>query len=121
MIRSPSRPLRRSSPQKAAEAIAAIRPRGFVKLVAIHPDGAVPLSAKCFRMPEEQDAVGDWIAPRDGKMNLYLEPNPPRARADRRSKESDIAAVEYAYVDCDPKPGEDIEEAHTDSRAAGFR
>ncbi|MGY4456537.1 hypothetical protein ACVWYI_000497 [Bradyrhizobium sp. LB13.1] len=96
-------------PAKAAAAIRRIRPRGLVKMTAIDPSGSkdVMRGTKCFKMPEERDALIRWIAAHDGVENLYFEPNPPRARADKRSKETDIAAVEYAYVDCDPKSGED--------------
>ncbi|WP_027514875.1 AAA family ATPase [Bradyrhizobium sp. WSM1417] len=96
-------------PARAAAAILRIRPKGLVKLTAIDPIGSkdVMRGTKCFKLPEDRDSLRRWIAARDGKENLYLEPNPPRAHADKRSKESDIAAVEYAYVDCDPKNGED--------------
>ena len=108
------------SPHKAAKAILAIRPKGLVKLVAIVPDG--PLSVKCFMMPEERQAARKWIGRQDGTANLYLEPNPPRVRADKRSKESDIAAVAYAYTDCDPVVGEsptDAQARHHDRLNSG--
>jgi hypothetical protein len=111
MTRPPSRSIKRSSPEKATKAVAAIRPKGFVKLVAIHPDGAVPLRAKCFEMPDDRADILEWIAARDGRLNLYLELNPPRVRSDLRSKESDISHVVYAFADCDPAAGEDIKAA----------
>lgn len=86
---------------KAADFVTKIRPKGLIKLVSIHPETQA-IAAKCFEMPGERDAARDWIAQRDGKRNLYLEPNPPKRREDKRSKEPDIAAAVFAYVDCDP-------------------
>ncbi len=120
MTRPPDHLAAKASPEKAANAILAIRPRGLVKLVAIVPDG--PLSVKCFLMPEELAAARDWIARNDGAANLHLEPNPPRVRADKRSKESDIAVVVYAYTDCDPVAGElpaDAQARHHDRLNSG--
>lgn len=89
-------------PDKAADALVAIRPRGLLKVVTISAEGDTP-RVRCFTLPGERDAMRDYIAAADGKRNVYFEPNPPKVKADKRSKESDIAAAVFAYVDCDPK------------------
>lgn len=109
-----------ADPEKAADFVLTVRPEGLVKCMAIHPDTGA-LSVKCFAMPGDRDNVRDWIAKRDGKRNLYLEPNPPKRREDTRSKEVDIAAQVYAYVDCDPIKPPKGETKGEDPKAAQAR
>ncbi len=87
---------------KAADALLMIRPKGLLKIVTIAPDGDRP-QVECFRAPDDRDAMRDYIAAAESKRNIYFEPNPPKVRANRRSKESDIAVALFSYVDCDPK------------------
>lgn len=95
-------PERAADPDKAADALVAIRPKGLMKVVTIAADGDTP-RVRCFTLPAERDAMRDYIARHDGKRNIYCEPNPPKVKAHKRSKESDIAAAVFGYVDCDPK------------------
>ena len=42
----------------------------------------------------------------DGRRNLYYSVNPTRTALDEKAKKTDIATIEYALADLDPKDGE---------------
>jgi predicted P-loop ATPase len=91
---------------KALDFLQQLRPGGPWILTAIIPDGLTDtITAKTA------EDVRRFVAKNDGKKNLYFSVNP--ARADRTSKASklDILAIEYSFVDLDPRENETPEAA----------
>jgi hypothetical protein len=93
----------------------AIRPKGPWTLASIHPEtGAI--AVKSFKL-KELEAMREWIAERNGKLNLYIVINVTKRRMNKKPREVDMARVDFTYVDCDPLDHETPEEAHTRHRA----
>ena len=53
----------------------------------------------------------DFIRLHDGKRNLYYSVNPTRTAMTRKAAKTDIAAIEYLFVDLDPRDDESPEDA----------
>jgi len=102
----------RGNPDKAADALLTICPKGLIKVGTIDPkvDGSAP-KMRCFTAPADRDAMRGFIAAHDGKRNVYFEIGVPREKLNRRSKESDVAFSRFVAVDCDPLPGESADDA----------
>lgn len=85
-----------------------LRPEGLHNLVAIDPDTRQVFGITRL-LPEREQDLRQFIA-RHAKRNLYFTPNVPAATApDRKLKKADIAAAEFLWIDCDPKPSEPFE------------
>jgi predicted P-loop ATPase len=83
-----------------------LRPGGPWVLTAIVPDGVTQtITAKTA-----QD-VENFVARYNGKRNLYYSVNPTRAAMSKKAAKTDIAAIEFALGDLDPKEGETPEQA----------
>jgi hypothetical protein len=50
--------------------------------------------------------VDAFVRKYDGKRNLYYNVNPTRTALNKKAKKTDIAAIEFALADLDPKDGE---------------
>jgi hypothetical protein len=89
----------------------AIRPKGPWTLASIHPETAA-IAVKSFKL-KELEAMREWIAERNAKLNLYIVINVTKRRMNKKPREVDMARVDFTYVDCDPLDHETPEEAHT--------
>jgi predicted P-loop ATPase len=92
--------------ETALDFLEKLRPAGPWVLTAIIPDGLTEtITAK------DAEDVRRFIGRNDGEKNLYFSVNPTRtARASKASK-LEIAAIEYSFVDLDPKGTETPEAA----------
>jgi hypothetical protein len=79
-----------------------LRPRGPWALTAIHPISGM-IETITVSTADEVDA---FVRKYDGKRNLYYSVNPARAALNKKAKKTDIAAIEYALADLDPKDDE---------------
>ena len=85
----------------ALEFLQNLRPQGPWVLTAIIPDGRT----STMTANTEQEAE-DFIRAYNGVRNLYYSVNPTRGALNTKAKKLDIAAIEYLFVDLDPKEGE---------------
>ena len=51
----------------------------------------------------------------NGTRNLYYSVNPTRGPTDKKASKTNIAAIEFALADCDPRDDETPEAANTKS------
>jgi hypothetical protein len=80
----------------------ALRPEGPWVLTAIDPNTqAIETITACTA-----DDVDAFVRKYDGKRNLYYSVNPTRSPLNKKAKKTDIASIEYALADLDPKDGE---------------
>jgi Family of unknown function (DUF5906) len=79
-----------------------LRPSGPWALTAIHPISGM-IETITASTADEVDA---FVRHYDGKRNLYYTVNPTRSLLNKKAKKTDIAAIEYALADLDPKDGE---------------
>jgi hypothetical protein len=106
---------------RAASAMAAIRPKGLLKVAAISAEGGGP-SVQVFSMPTDKPRLQRWILSKSGSANLYFEPNLPRSAAPAKSKKADIGSVIYLHADLDRAAGEtaaDAKERHLATLRSG--
>jgi Family of unknown function (DUF5906) len=80
----------------------ALRPEGPWVLTAIDPNTPA-IETITVSTADEVDA---FVRKYDGKRNLYYSVNPTRTTLSKKAKKTDIAAIEYALADLDPKDGE---------------
>jgi predicted P-loop ATPase len=78
-----------------------LRPGGPWVLTAIIPDGLTETITA--RTGAE---VHRFLLNNEGRKNLYFSVNPTRAKLTTKASKLDIAAIEYSFVDLDPKPDE---------------
>ena len=95
----------RGEPEKAVETLRAFRKDGPWNLAAITPDGG-SIKFTTFEGAVQVADMREWIAKHDGIANLYWTPNPTRAPMSRKPTKGDMERAAFAYVDCDPLPGE---------------
>ena len=79
-----------------------LRPRGPWALTAIDPVSGM-IETITVSTADEVDA---FVRKYDGKRNLYYNVNPTRTALNKKAKKTDIAAIEFALADLDPKDGE---------------
>jgi hypothetical protein len=85
----------------------ALRPEGPWVLTAIDPDTqAIETITVCTA-----DDVDAFFRKYNGRRNLYYNVNPTRTPLNKKAKKTDIAAIEYALADLDPKDDETSETA----------
>jgi hypothetical protein len=85
----------------------ALRPEGPWVLTAIDPDTqAIETITVCTA-----DEVDAFVRKYNGRRNLYYSVNPTRTPLNKKAKKTDIAAIEYALADLDPKDDETSEAA----------
>ena len=90
----------------AVDFLEKLRPGGPWVLTAIEPDGPTDtITAK------NADDVRKFVRKNDGKKNLYFSVNPTRTALRSKASKLDIAAIEYSFVDLDPRPDETSENA----------
>ena len=102
------------NPTDAVKFLMSLRPEGPWTLGAISPEGGVPETAT---FTHAKDAL-KWIAPRDGKVNLYFSLNPMHSPMTTKPGEADVKSFVGAHIDCDPKPDETATDAQNRIRAA---
>jgi AAA domain len=100
----------------AVNELRSLRPNGPWTLAAITAEGGAP-EVMTFNGAKDIPAMRDWIAEGNGQKNQYWTLNPTRTRMNRKPAKSDIARFEYAYVECDPLPGESSTDAKRRHRA----
>jgi hypothetical protein len=105
------------NPDESVAELLSLRANGPWNLAAISPEGGPPEFIS-FKGSGQVTAMRDWIAERDGAANLYWTPNPTRRRMNRKPKKGDMGRGDFAYVDCDPLPGEPPAEAKQRHREA---
>src|SRR5262245_30508364 len=81
-----------------------LRPSGPWVLTAIIPDGPT----KTITADSGRDARR-FVEEHDGKRNLYFSVNPTRTAMSSKAAKVDIAAIEYLFVDLDPREDESPE------------
>jgi hypothetical protein len=65
--------------------------------------------------------VDEFVRRCNGKWNIYYSVNPTRTRMNKKASKTDIAQIEYALADLDPKDDEDRERrVHRHSDVAYF-
>lgn len=85
-----------------------LRPGGPWVLTAIIPDGLTDtVTAK------DAEDIRRFVSNNDGKKNLYFSVNPTRTARTSKASKLDIAAIEYSFVDLDPKENETPDAAKT--------
>ena len=62
--------------------------------------------------------VASFIEKHDGKRNLYYSVNPTRTTMNLKAAKTDIAAIEFALADCDPRDDETPDVAKARYRGA---
>lgn len=78
-------------------------PDGWHNLVAIDPESGKTEGATFA--PGQWAPMADWMAPRQGRKNLYYMPNEPAPEApDRKLKKHHVAKIRAVFVDIDPDP-----------------
>jgi predicted P-loop ATPase len=94
--------------ETALDFLEKLRPGGPWVLTAIVPDGSTDtVTAK------DAEDVRRFVSKNDGKKNLYFSVNPTRTARTSKASKLDIAAIEYSFVDLDPKENETPEAAKT--------
>ena len=96
----------RSAEDEAIHFLEQLRPGGPWVLTAIVPDGDTETITV-----RDAVAVRKFVAAHNGKRNLYYSVNPTRTALSKKAAKTDIAAIEYALADLDPKEGESPEVA----------
>ncbi len=92
--------------ETALDFLEKLRPGGPWVLTAIIPDGLTDtITAK------SADDVRRFVRNNNGKKNLYFSVNPTRTARTSKASKLDIAAIEYSFVDLDPKGNETPEAA----------
>jgi hypothetical protein len=79
-----------------------LRPEGPWVITAIDPNTPA-IETITVRTADEVNA---FVRKYNGRRNLYYSVNPTRTALDKKAKKTDIAAIEYALADLDPKDGE---------------
>ncbi len=116
-------PLNLSLPQNALEPAAfaflrQLRPNGPWVLTAILPDPVPGKQPAITITATDFDQVVSFIEKHDGTRNLYYSVNPTRTMMNRKAAKTDIAAIEFALADCDPRDDETPDVAKARYRAA---
>ena len=91
---------------EAVEFLELLRPGGPWVLTAIIPDGV----ATTITAYDERDVLA-FLQTNDGQKNIYYSVNPTRTALTKKAAKTDIAAIEYALGDLDPKDDETPEAA----------
>ena len=96
----------------------AIRRNGPWILASLDPkvEGSTPKVAN-FKGDADRSNIKSWHEDRDGKLNLYFQPNPTRKPIPKKCFERDIARVDYAFTEADPLDGEAAADARKRHRA----
>ncbi len=102
--RKTEKPGRRAAEAPATVAVdflKQLRPDGPWVLTAIKPEGGIQtITAKT------EGEICSFINAKNGKANLYYSVNPTRTAMTSKAAKVDIAAVEYALADLDPRDAE---------------
>jgi hypothetical protein len=88
-----------------------LRPSGPWVLTAIMPDpepGQVYVDTITVFSADDAHV---FLVKYDGKRNLYYSVNPTRVATTRKASKTNIAAIEFALADCDPREDETPEDA----------
>ena len=93
--------------REATDFLEWLRPGGPWVLTAIDPTSG-KIETITARTADE---VRKYIRANEGKKNLYYSVNPTRTAITRKAAKTDIAAIEYLFVDLDPRDGESPEDA----------
>lgn len=103
----------------AEEFLKVVRPNGPWVVASLDPnvDGATPKFAS-FKGAADLAKAGLWTGERNGKVNLYFMPNPTRRPVTSKPREAQTARVDWAFVECDPKDGEQAADARARHRKA---
>ena len=92
---------------EATDFLEKLRPGGPWVLTAIDPTSGKIETITAHNKTEARD----FIRLHDGKRNLYYSVNPTRTAMTRKAAKTDIAAIEYLFVDLDPRDDESPEDA----------
>jgi predicted P-loop ATPase len=84
-------------------------------LTCISPDRK-GIETRTFTAATAADCLA-WLDKWNEIRNVYWHPNPPRHELSKKAEKSDIAAVEWFFVDCDPRAGENLAEEQARLRA----
>jgi predicted P-loop ATPase len=87
--------------ETALDFLEKLRPGGPWVLTAIIPDGLTDTVTA-----NNAEEVRRFVGKNDGKKNLYFSVNPTRTTRTSKASKLDIAAIEYSFVDLDPKEKE---------------
>jgi putative DNA primase/helicase len=101
--------LRKANKPQQSEAVQFLewlRPGGPWPLTAIEPDG--PTKTITAMSAKEVD---EFVRRHNGKRNIYYSVNPTRTRMNKKAARTDIAQIEYALADLDPKDDETSDDA----------
>jgi len=88
------------------EFLEAVRPGGPWGLVSIHPDKK-SLRFQAFQSNQTSE-MSSWIESENRDRNIYFHVNPLLRYENTKASKEDVAALEYLYVDVDPRVGEDV-------------
>jgi hypothetical protein len=91
---------------EAVQFLEQLRPGGPWPLTAIEPDGP---TETITAIPAQ--TVDEFVRRYNGKWNIYYSVNPTRTRMNKKASKTDIAQIEYALADLDPKDDETPDEA----------
>src|SRR6266568_2491840 len=94
----------------ALEFLRWLRPAGPWVLTAIMPDGGNKTITDTFR-PDQETDVRNWIERWNPHYNLYYSVNPTWGPQSKKAGKIDIAAIEFAQADLDPRDDETPEQA----------
>jgi hypothetical protein len=97
------------TPSEPVQFLEWLRPGGPWVLTAINPN--IPGTKTITAMTAQ--AVDDFVRRYNGKWSIYYGVNPTRKLMDKKAAKIDIAQIEYALADLDPKDDETPEEAKT--------
>lgn len=94
--------------ETATKFLEQLRPGGPWVLTAIEPEPGKPTITLTARSASQVEA---FILNHNGRRGIYFSTNPTRTALDKKSAKTDIAAIEFALADLDPKDGEPSEDA----------
>lgn len=83
------------------------RPGGPWLLVAMHPDKKGTPPGVTFTDAAKAEA---WALEKNKTHNIYFGINPTREPINKKAEKTDIARLEWLWVDVDPRAGEDFEQ-----------
>jgi hypothetical protein len=94
------------SVREAVKFLEKLRPGGPWLLTAIVPDG--PATTETMYSAEE---VRNFVREHNGQRNIYYSVNPARAEVWKKTAKIDIARIEFALADLDPRNDETAQQA----------
>ena len=88
-----------------------LRPAGPWVLTAILPDPVPGQPPTITITANRRSEIRDFVSEHNGRRNLYYSVNPTRVATTKKASKTNIAAIEFALADCDPRDDESPEDA----------